>query len=128
MCRVMDIGDGAGVMTYPNYKTGVNYTINIQPMTQAEAEAFCVSQGGHIALWTGQPEQVGLLRCKMPFHRLIGAVRLGRSSLLNAAAAAADRGGAVLHPPGRAGTGSAWRLLSGRSSAALTRPSPAHHG
>jgi hypothetical protein len=56
MCRIMDTGS-LGTLKYVNWKTNTNYTINVNPMTQKDAEAFCATQGGHIALWTGLAEQ-----------------------------------------------------------------------
>jgi hypothetical protein len=56
MCRLMDTG-ALGTLSYQSLKTNTTYTINVSPMTQAEAADFCASQGGHPVYYTSLAEQ-----------------------------------------------------------------------
>lgn len=45
----------------PSYRSsaGGNYTLHIEALSQAAAEASCRTQGGHLAHFASQAEQVG---------------------------------------------------------------------
>ncbi len=58
MCRLMD-NSAMGTLAYQAPKTNVTWTVNMQPMTQEDAQAFCNAQGSHLAYFTSLAEQVG---------------------------------------------------------------------
>jgi hypothetical protein len=58
MCRLMDTS-AMDTLAYQAPRTNVTWTVSVKPMEQEEAQEFCNAQGGHLAYFTSQAEQVG---------------------------------------------------------------------